>query len=631
MSFFQNVFDFEFRPTILGADRQYQMGWKLPANTNRSDYILSGNAEPYDLSSSRILSINYAYDVNFVNYSTLEIDVYGGAQTTAADVVSNLNADPTFSSLFVASTYRSTISPDSANKVLIKCKKNKADIRVFISNLGAEKKIQFNKNAPIRELPSYFARYTVPNRFVYPNLGTDRVIELDPADPYESTLIAAAGFNPENPKEDWQLLQGVNEAYWTENKTYDGSNLAYVIRYQSGAKAGDLAKKIYYYYDGSNLTGTMDVPYVLKQSDILESPPPLSSLWVWGWNYYGELGTDNTVPVSSPVQTICGGNNWAAVACGYGHTAAIKYDGTLWLWGENYSGELGVNDAVWHSSPLQTVCGGNNWSSVSCGATHTGAVKTDGTLWLWGENYSGQLGDNSTDDKSSPVQTVMGGNDWKQVTCGYAHTLAVKVDGTLWVWGINYRGQLGTNDTTYVSSPVQTIAGGTNWFQAHAGYTHSVAIKKDGTLWTWGGNNNGQLGNGTTNNSSSPAQTISNTNDWKFVSCASDNSVAIKSDGTLWIWGWNNYGQLGNNTTDAKSSPVETICGGNNWTTVDSGHQFTLATKSDGTLWAWGEGGSGQLGNGEILDRSSPVQTIMGGTNWIHAECGYYNGFGLNG
>lgn len=274
MSFFQNVFDFEFRPSLLGADRQYSMSWRLPANANRSDYMLSGNAEVFDLSSLNELTINYAYDPSFQNYSTLVVNVAGvdATNTKAIEVVTLLNADATFSSLFTASLYPSTTIPGSANKILIKGLRSRGNFRAYVSNSGAEQLIQFNKSAPIRELPSYFEKYDIDERFNYPTLGPDRVLLLNPADSYEASLITAAGFNPLAPLADWQLLRGQNDAFWFYKRTYSGSVLVSEIKYPTGAVAGDLAKKTQYQYSGSDLIAITEIPYVLQSGDLITPP-----------------------------------------------------------------------------------------------------------------------------------------------------------------------------------------------------------------------------------------------------------------------------------------------------------------------------------------------------------------------
>ena len=349
------------------------------------------------------------------------------------------------------------------------------------------------------------------------------------------------------------------------------------------------------------------------------------SLWAWGYNKYGGLGDNTVAHKSSPVQTIAGGTNWKQVAGGVNHTVAIKTDGTLWTCGYNNYGQLGDNTIAHKSSPVQTIAGGTNWKQIACGSYHTAAIKTDGTLWTWGQNTYGELGDNTIVHESSPVQTIAGGTNWKQVAGGEYHTAAIKTDGTLWTWGYNAYGQLGNNTVVNESSPVQTITGGTNWKQVAGGGYHTAAIKTDGTLWTWGYNNYGQLGDNTIVYKSSPVQTIAGGTNWKQVACGRYQTTAIKTDGTLWACGYNNYGQLGDNTIVAKSSPVQTITVGTNWKQVSGGGYQTAAIKTDGTLWTWGRDNYGQLGDNTVVAKSSPVQTIAGGTNWKQVACGYYH------
>lgn len=353
------------------------------------------------------------------------------------------------------------------------------------------------------------------------------------------------------------------------------------------------------------------------------------NLWAWGRNSYGQLGDNTIISRSSPVQTIAYGTNWKQVSCGQYHTAAIKTDGTLWTWGYNefnQYGQLGDNTTTNRSSPVQTISFGTNWRQVSAGG-HTAAIKNDGTLWMWGYNNSGQLGDNTRTNRSSPVQTVAFGTNWKQVFCGSNNTAAIKTDGTLWIWGANAQGQLGDNTITTRSSPVQTVAFGTNWMQVACGRYHIAAVKTDGTLWCWGFNQFGQLGdNTTTTNRSSPVQTVASGTNWKQVACGDYYTAAIKTDGTLWCWGDNaTYGQLGDNSTTKKSSPVQTVAFGTNWKQVSCGtySSYTAAIKTDGTLWTWGYNSDGQLGDRSVTSRSSPVQTIMYGTNWKQVFCGY--------
>ena len=348
-------------------------------------------------------------------------------------------------------------------------------------------------------------------------------------------------------------------------------------------------------------------------------------LWTWGANYSGQLGNNITSPRLIPVTTLAGGANWKQVAGGYKHTAAIKTDGTLWTWGRNYYGQLGDNtgdllDPFFSVklTPVTTFAGGTNWKQVACGREHTAAIKTDGTLWTWGYNAFGGLGvgDNTGNNRTTPVTTFAGGTNWKQVSCGYNHTAAIKTDGTLWTWGGNSYGKLGDNTTTQRITPVTTFAGGTNWKQVVCGDSHTGAIKTDGTLWTWGRNDYGQLGDNTTTQRITPVTTFAGGTNWKQVAY----TAAIKTDGTLWTWG----GGLGDNTGITRSTPVTTFAGGSNWKQVAGGSGHTAAIKTDGTLWTWGSNSFGGLGiNIFGNSRSTPVTTFVGGSNWKQVSCGY--------
>jgi len=351
------------------------------------------------------------------------------------------------------------------------------------------------------------------------------------------------------------------------------------------------------------------------------------SLFTWGANNQTQLGTNNDIRRSTPVTTFAGGTNWKSVACGFNHTLAIKTDGTLWGWGRNLDVQLGLNTGgATRSTPVTTFAGGNNWKSVAGGSNFTAAIKTDGTLWTWGVNSNGQLGINNSDFKQTPVTTFAGQTNWKQVSCGENYAAAVKTDGTLWTWGVNSNGQLGTNDTTLRRTPVTTFAGGTDWKSVACGtYFTTAAIKTDGSLWVWGRNNFAQLGTNDTNTRTTPVTTFAGGNTWKQVSSGEYNVAAIKTDGSLWTWGYGIYGTNGNNTNQNRSTPVTTFTGGTNWKSVACGRTHILAIKTDGTLWGWGRGDEGQLGDNTTTSRSTPVVTFTGGNNWKSVAGGGYH------
>jgi alpha-tubulin suppressor-like RCC1 family protein len=338
--------------------------------------------------------------------------------------------------------------------------------------------------------------------------------------------------------------------------------------------------------------------------------------WVWGSNVSGQVGDNTTTTRSSPVQTIARGNNWKEIHSSINNNVGIKRDGTLWTWGSNF-GPLGGTFGVNQSSPVQTGVAGIGWKTATMNANNGAAVKNDGTLWIWGSGTSGVPGNNNTTSVTNPTLVVSSSDSWVKASLGQFHIGAIKTDGTLWMWGSNSYGRLGDNTVTNRSSPVQTFSGGTNWKQVSAGRCHTAAVKTDGTLWVWGGAAGGQLARNNAILASSPVQTISGGTNWKSVE-ATDHTMSIKTDGTLWTWGRNNHGQVGDNTLVDRSSPVQTFSGGTNWKQISAGFYFSAAIKTDGSLWGWGRNQYGQLATNNAVNRSSPVQTITAGTSWIN-------------
>jgi len=302
------------------------------------------------------------------------------------------------------------------------------------------------------------------------------------------------------------------------------------------------------------------------------------ALWVWGKNDQGQLGLGNRTYYSSPKQ-VGSLTNWANVDAGTDHVLARKTDGTLWVWGNNANfGALGTNNVTNYSSPVQ-VGALTNWKSISAGYQFSGAIKTDGTLWMWGKNTQGQLGlGDYTNNKSSPQQ-VGSLTTWKIISCGKnsGSTVAIKTDGTLWSWGYNNSGQLGIGNLTWYSSPKQ-VGSLTNWVSAVASGLFTIAVNSSGQLYAWGSNAYGQLGQGNTTSISSPVQVGVLTN-WSAPAVTGYSCNVIKTDGTLWTWGYNPNGQLGQGNITYLSSPKQ-VGSLTTWQNIGSGLQHVSAIKS---------------------------------------------------
>lgn len=345
-----------------------------------------------------------------------------------------------------------------------------------------------------------------------------------------------------------------------------------------------------------------------------------SQWWGWGLNNTGQLATGTANGSSSPVQEISSSTNWCEIGVKDGVTSAIKTDGTLWSSGLNSIGTIGDGTTTNRCSPVREITSSTNWCTVGVGSCTVAAIKTDGTLWGWGNGGSGQLGHGFLTNVCSPVQEFCSATNWCQVSSGWYATLAIKTDGSLWGFGYNGPGGPLLGDGTTIlnrCSPVREFCSATNWCQVSVGNRSSSAVKTDGTLWAWGRGYSGILGNGTSVNFvASPVREISSSTNWCQVSMSVCHAAAVKTDGTLWSWGSGICFALGVNNFNSACSPVQEICSATNWCIVSAGTCSSSAMKTDGTVWAWGNNLCGQLGDGTITTRCSPVQEFCSATNW---------------
>jgi alpha-tubulin suppressor-like RCC1 family protein len=358
--------------------------------------------------------------------------------------------------------------------------------------------------------------------------------------------------------------------------------------------------------------------------------PQNIELWSWGYNnYWGSLGqgSGDHQNRSSPIQLP--GTNWNYTGTASENSSfALKSNGELWTWGKNQKGNLGriPTGETANRSPVKVP--GTTWDGAYMGQESIFMSKTDGTLWTAGNNTYGQLGQNNRTQYSSPVQVP--GTTWSTIRTfgGRNSFIGTKTNGTLWVFGRNEYGYLGMNNATNYSSPVQVP--GTTWTDAiGAGYQTVGVIKTNGTLWMWGRNEYGELGQ---NSSASPGGTphpsplqVGSSTNWSQISGGNGNQIALKTDGTLWVWGTNGRGRLGLNDAPATQYSSPTQIPGTDWNACMTNNDFCIATKTDGTLWAWGANEHGQCSQNDIYDKSSPVQipglwTSPLGGSFFHAS-----------
>ena len=346
-----------------------------------------------------------------------------------------------------------------------------------------------------------------------------------------------------------------------------------------------------------------------------------STVKAWGANNNGQLGRGYLIsgchcdPLPA---SVIGLTNILAVVAGGSHSLALKSDGTVWAWGYNKFGQLGNGTAnttgcFCDTVPAQ-VNGLNGIIAIAAGIDHSLALKNDGTVWAWGYNGSGDLGDNTLIDKYFPV-LVNGLIGITRIGCGGTHSLALKSDGTVWAWGYNLDGELGDGTTTNRLTAVQ-VSGLTSIVDIKGGFSTSFALKNDSTVWSWG--TGIALGDSNITYSATPIQ-VHGPGNIKFltgikgISCNSeaDHILAFKNDGSVWAWGSNVSGQLGNGTFNATGIPIQ-VSALIGITAVAGGTNHSLALRNNGTVWAWGTNYYGELGNGIVSANSCTCDTLPG-------------------
>jgi alpha-tubulin suppressor-like RCC1 family protein len=335
------------------------------------------------------------------------------------------------------------------------------------------------------------------------------------------------------------------------------------------------------------------------------------TIWAWGRNNKSQLGdgttTDSSIPVQSAPAVLSG---MTAVAAGNEHSLALKSDGTVWAWGSNSNGQLGDGTIVNHTIPVQ-VSGLTNVRAIAAGVNFSLALKNDGSVWAWGYNGSGQLGNNTTTDQWTPVPTA-GPGGVTAIAAGFDHTVVMTSGTVVWTWGNNSRGQLGNGTTNNSSVPLLVGSGVTGALAISAGNQFTVVLVSSylsSFLWAWGNNSDGQLGDTTNSERHLPTQ-VSGLANMTALTSGDAHSLSLKSDGTAWAWGNNSNGQLGDGTKTSRWTPAQVsgLAGGQG---ITAGYQDSFASTTVGAVKAWGNNMYGELGDGSTSERLTPVAITL--------------------
>jgi len=331
--------------------------------------------------------------------------------------------------------------------------------------------------------------------------------------------------------------------------------------------------------------------------------------WTWGLNNAGQLGDNSITNRCTPVSVLGESKTFCQITAGLSHIAAIDNNGRAWAWGPGGAGQLGNNSTASQTTPVSVLGATKTFCKIGSGNFHTVAIDKNGQAWAWGQNNFGQLGDNTTAQRLTPVSVLGATKTFCQIAAGYYHNLAIDKNGRAWAWGYNRRGQLGNSSIIVKYTPVSVCGAPKTFCQIDAGQEHhSVAIDKNGQAWAWGQNFGGALGNNGFASETTPVSVCGAPKTFCQISAGYYYNLAIDKNGQAWAWGWNIYGNLGDNSTISKRTPVSVLGATKTFCQICAGDYHSLAVDNNGLVWSWGYNYFGQLGDNTTTSRITPVR-----------------------
>jgi alpha-tubulin suppressor-like RCC1 family protein len=335
-------------------------------------------------------------------------------------------------------------------------------------------------------------------------------------------------------------------------------------------------------------------------------------VWAWGSNTVGQLGDNSITSRLTPVSVLGAIKTFCKISGAVCHTIAIDKNGRVWGWGWNVAGQIGDNSSTSRLTPVSILGATKTFCKIGSGRVHTFAIDKNGRVWSWGFNSTGQLGDNSITSRLTPVSILGATKTFCQIAGGACHTAAIDKNGRAWAWGFNSTGQLGDNSITSKLTPVSVLGATKTFCQIASGDFHTVALDKNGRVWVWGRNDEGQLGDNSITSRRTPVSVLGATKTFCQIASSGRTTVALDKNGRVWAWGSNFYGEVGDNSITQRNTPVsvagtiKTFCQIASGTSdLSEGH--TLAIEKNGKVWAWGGNSRGQLGDNSITSRRTPV------------------------
>jgi len=331
-------------------------------------------------------------------------------------------------------------------------------------------------------------------------------------------------------------------------------------------------------------------------------------VWGWGYNGTGQLGDNTATQRLTPVSILGDKKTFCKIAVGQQYSLGIDNNGQVWGWGANFSGQLGDNSFINRYTPVSILGDKKTFCKISGGQNYSIGFDKYGQVWGWGYNSYGQLGDNTTSVRLTPVSILGDKKTFCNIANSYFSTIGLDKNGQVWGWGYNYYGQLGNNSYARQLTPVSILGNEKTFCNISAGQRHTMGIDKYGQVWGWGYNFTGALGDNTNMNQSTPISILGNKKTFCKISAGYANTFGIDKYGQVWGWGYNYYGQLGDNTTINQSTPVSIFGNKKTFCNISAGYSFTMLIDKNGQAWGWGRNGYGNLGDNTTTNQNTPVR-----------------------
>ena len=330
--------------------------------------------------------------------------------------------------------------------------------------------------------------------------------------------------------------------------------------------------------------------------------------WGWGYNYQGQIGDNSTTDKCIPVSILGTKKTFCKISAGGEYLTVLDKNGQVWGWGYNNTGQLGINSLITKYTPVSILGTKKTFCEIESSWNSTLSIDNRGLVWGWGYNYQGVIGDNTNIERLTPVSILGAKKTFCKIAGGQYHTIALDKNSQVWGWGYNYYGQLGDNTVINRCTPVSILGTKKTFCNVSAGGSYTIGLDKNGQVWEWGNNYYGQLGDNSIINRCTPVSILGIKKTFCKITAGTYQALGIDNIGQVWGWGYNNYGQLGDNSTINRCTPVSILGIKKTFCNISAGGSHTIGIDKNGQVWGWGYNQHGQLGNGTTNFATTPIK-----------------------